>query len=248
MEMQKKNKLPDTSASSSWQENVKKQQVNQSFKKYIIWTGIIAVCVVALVGLVYFANKSTGGASVAGQVEPNLPKVTSEDIIVGNAKASETIVEYADVQCPACAAYNPVVNQVLDNYNGKVRLVYRFFPLPQHQNAVIGAQSAYAAWKLGKFAQMKDKLYDTQADWGELPNDQAQAKFLEYAKSLGMDQNKFKNLMGSQAAKDFVQSDNQEASSLGLNSTPTFFLQGRLIVPQGLSDFKTLIDADLKNK
>lgn len=246
--MQKKKTLPDTSASSSWQENIKKQQRSDGMKKYIIWAGIIAVCVVALGGLIYFANKSTGAASVAGQVESNLPKVTSDDIIVGNPKASETITEYGDMQCPACAQYNPLVNQVLDSYKGKVRLVFRFFPLPQHQNAWVSAEAAYAAWKLGKFPEMKDKLFDSQADWESIPNADAQSKFIGFAKSLGLDQTKFKTLMDSQAAKAFVQNDDNEATSLALNSTPTFFLGNKLIVPQSLTDFKTLIDADLKNK
>jgi protein-disulfide isomerase len=244
--MQKKNRLPDTSASSNWQENLKKQERANGLKKIGIWAGIIAICIVGFAGLVYFVNKSTGSVSVAGREEPNLPKVSGSDIIVGNPEAKETIIEYGDMQCPACAAYNPIVNQVLATYKDQVRLVYRFFPLPQHQNALIGAQGAYAAWKMGKFPEMKDKMFDAQAQWESLSDADAQAKFIGFAKEIGLDQDKFKSLMNSQEAKDFVQHDKNEANTLGLNSTPTFFLGNKLITPNGFDSFKSLIDSDLK--
>lgn len=246
--MQKKN-LPDTSASSNWAENVKKQQKDQSAKKYIVWAGIIAVCVLAFVGLVYFANKSGASAITAGQPVPNLPKVSSSDIIEGNKNAPVTLYEYADLQCPACAAYNPLVNQVLNNYKGKVRVVFRFFPLiGTHSHAALGTQAAYAGFKMGKFKELKDMMFDKQPEWSDLSDSQAQDKFVSYAKSLGLSGDKFRQTMDSTQAQSVAQKSYNDATKLGLRSTPTFFLDGKSISPGGYNDFQSLIDQELKTK
>jgi protein-disulfide isomerase len=246
--MQKK-KLPDTSSSSAWQENIKKQDRSDKAKKYGIWGIIIAVCVVGFAGLAYLTNKTTTSPSIAGKEETNLRKVDDSDIIVGNPKAKITLMEYGDMQCPACAAYNPLVNQVLDDYKGEVRLVYRFFPLTTvHKHAYLSAQAAYAAWKMDKFDDMKNKLFDKQGDWEALSDPDAQNAFVDYAREVGLDQDKFKELMLSKEAKEYVSRSEKEAIGLGLNSTPTFFLGNVFIAPKNLSDFKSLIDQKLSSK
>jgi len=154
------------------------------FKKIAIWGAIVAACVAGLAGLVYLADKS--GSSNSTPVETaNFPGVSENDIIVGDPKAQIIITEYADFQCPACASQNPNINRILSEYDGKVKIVYRFFPLRGiHKNALISGQAGYAAWKLEKFSEMKDMLYDKQADWENLGD--PKEVFEVYAKEIGL--------------------------------------------------------------
>lgn len=243
--MQKKKNLPDTSASSAWQENINKQKRTENTRKYGIWIVVIALCIAGLAGLVFLTSKS--GPSTTPVENANLPKVRASDIILGDKKAKVTLTEYADFQCPACATYNPIVNQVLDNYKGKVKFVFRFFPLLSiHKNALISGQAAYGASKQNKFAEMKDILFDKQADWEGLGD--PREVFMGYAATIkGLDAIKFKTDMNSAEAKNAVSNGEKEALGLGLNSTPSFFLGNKYIVPKGYDDFKTLIDQELKN-
>ncbi|MEK9175840.1 MAG: thioredoxin domain-containing protein [Patescibacteria group bacterium] len=242
--MQKKKNLPDTSPSFNWQENIKKQQRQDNMKKYGIWLGIIALCVAGLAALVMLATKTS--APITPVEQPNLPKVTSEDIMLGDPKAKVTIIEYADMQCPACATYNSIIDQVLENNKGKVRLVFRFFPLRNlHQNALISAQAVYSANKQGKFSEMKDILFNKQSAW-ETEKD-PRSIFEGYAATIkGMDIEKFMADMNSDGAKNVVLNGEKEAIGLGLNSTPSFFIGNKYIVPKGYDDFQALIDQELK--
>lgn len=242
--MQKKN-YSEEHESSNWEKVLKKQQRSEMLKKIAIWGAIVIVCVAGLGTLVKFADKSTSNNSIPQEVA-NLPAPKSTDIIVGDENAKVIITEYADLQCPACASVNPLTNQVLDEYKGKVKLVYRFFPLRGiHKNALISGQAAYGAWRLGKFSEMKDLLYENQPSWENL-NDPRET-FIEYAKEIGLDSGKFQTLMNSDEAKNAVLEGEKEALGLGLNSTPTFFIGNRKFSPRGLEDFKQLIDEELKN-
>lgn len=215
-------------------------------KKVAIWVGIGLACVVGLAILVKLAGGS-GPTTDAATVNTKVKDVSAtNDIILGDPKATITIYEYSDFQCPACAAFNPTINQILDNYNGQVKVVYRFFPLTNiHKNSHIAGQAGYAAWKLGKFSEMKDELFTNQADWENLsdPRD----SFVEYAKSVGMDPVKFKELMNSDEAKNVVNTGEAEALAMGLNSTPSLFIDKKQFAPSDFNTVKSLIDNELKS-
>lgn len=238
--MQKKNYGSEHSA---WQDNLDKEKRESLIKKLVIWGGIGLVTIAGVALLV----KMSGGASLqTTEVVANLPKVSAEDIVVGDKSAKLTLIEYSDFQCPACALYNSIVNQVLSNYPGKVNLVYRFFPLTtSHKNAVVSGQAGYAAWKLGKFSEMKDELFNNQGDWESLSEDEAKKAFIEYAKGIKLDEDQFTKLMNSNEAKAAVLAGEKSALSLGLQGTPTFFLGNKQINPGGYEDFKKLIDTQL---
>lgn len=230
--------------SSSWQDNIKKQERTDMFKKIAMWAGIIAVSIAGLAGLVVLADRSSGSSQQAPVESANFPKINENDIVLGDPSAKVTFTEYADFQCPACASYNPVTNRLLEEYKGKAKLVYRFFPLKSiHKNALISAQAAYAAWKLGKFSEMKDMLYDNQKDWEALSD--PREIFEGYASTIGLDVEKFRGVMNSDEAKKAVEAGEKEAIGLGLNSTPSFFIENKKIQPSGYDDFKKLIDEEL---
>lgn len=229
--------------SSNWEQGLKKQQRTELFKKIALWSGIVAVCVTGLAALVIYADKSTPSTNVAVE-NPNLPKVSEKDIILGDKEAKLTITEYADFQCPACASYNQVTNRLLEEYKGKAKLVYRFFPLRSaHKNALISGQAGYAAYKLGKFSEMKDLLYDHQADWESLAD--PREVFEGYGLTIGLDVEEFRKEMNSDVAKNAVLDGEKEAIGLGLSSTPSFFVGNKQFQPEGYEGFKKVIDEEL---
>lgn len=243
--MQKKNYSSGDESSSEWKKSLKKEERKGLLKKALIWTGVAVACIAGLVLLVKMAGTSSAPSTAPVEVA-NFPGPRENDITLGNSKATVVITEYADFQCPACASYNPLVNKMLKDYDGKIKVVYRFFPLSIHKNAKISGQTAYAAFKMGKFGEMKDLLYENQPSWEGL-NDPKQI-FIAYAKDLVLDTGKFEALMNSDEAKKAVDSGEKEAVGLGLNSTPTFFLGNKQILPRDESQFKKLIDTELKNQ
>lgn len=241
--MQKKD-YSSENQSSNWQDNIKKQEKTEMFKKIAIWGVIILALVAGLAGLVVLADRSSNSNQTAPVETANFPKVSENDIVLGDPKAKVTITEYADFQCPACASYNPVTNRILEEYKGKAKLVYRFFPLRGiHKNALISGQAGYAAQKLGKFSEMKDLLYENQKDWEGLED--PKQVFEGYATSVGLDPKEFRTIMDSAEAKKAVEDGEREAIGLGLNSTPSFFIGNKQFQPEGYEGFKKVIDEEI---
>ncbi len=196
---------------------------------------ILAAVLIGL-GILFLLIKNSS------QPSPKAPAVQGETI----ASSSATLVEYSDFQCPACAAYYPVVKQLTKEFSQDLHFTYRYFPLSSiHKNARISAQAAEAAGKQNKFWEMHDLLFENQSEWSALSD--PKEKFKEYAKFLGLDMEKFQQDLGSKEVKDKVESDYQSGLSLGVNATPTFFLNNQKITnPRSYEEFKTKIEETLK--
>lgn len=208
-------------------------------KQVSIWGGLAVLIIVSVFGLAQISNQSTQPASVlSGEVK--IPAVESSEVTIGTPSAKAVLVEYSDFQCPACALYNPFVKQLLKDFDGKIFYVYRFFPLTQiHKNANISSYAAYAAHLQGKFGLMQDLLFENQKTWAEDPK--AKEIFISYAKKLDLNVTKFEEGMNSDTTKQFVLSQENSAGSF-LNSTPTFFLNGKRIQnPKSYEEFKKLV-------
>ncbi len=137
-----------------------------------------------------------------------------------------TVVEFSDFQCPACAAVSPELNQLVGE--GSITLVYRYFPLPQHQNALLAARAAEAAQQQDKFWPFHDQLFSTQQAWENLSSSDASAYFANIASTLGLDVEKWKADLDTSAVRDAVQADADAASSLKLPGTPSLFINDTL--------------------
>lgn len=227
-----------------WQEKAKLEERNAKFKKYSLWAGLIAIIGLVIWGLFAIVTAPTTPTSQKVSIAP----VSSKDITLGNPKAKATLVEYSDFQCPACAGYYPLVKQLLNEYKDKVYFVYRIFPLTNiHPNSHISAQAAYAAKKQNKFFEMEDLLFTNQKDWSETSD--PRGIFMDYAKQLKLDAKVFQTDMNSDEAKKYVNDSENQALSEGMNSTPSFILNGSKITnPQNYEDFKKLIDNELNKK
>ncbi|MBI5138917.1 MAG: DsbA family protein [Candidatus Vogelbacteria bacterium] len=210
-------------------------------KNTIIWVLFLVVVVGVVVGIIYSAKK--GNPDVKDTVYDI--QVSEEDQVKGSNNPKLTIVEYSDYQCPACAVYAPVVDEIMKNYGSTTRLVYKDFPLDQHKNGKIASYAAEAAGLQGKYWEMHDELFKTQADWSE--SETALKTFSEYAANLGLDTKKFAVDVSSDAVKQRVERDITSGKEYRVSYTPTFFLNGKRIEnPAGYEAFKTLIDATAK--
>lgn len=204
---------------------------------------IVIITVLVVAGAIFWGIRTQDSGSKNVNVE-----VTDEDTYLGNKDAKVTLVEYSDFQCPACKAYEDIVKQIRDSYSAEdLRIVYRHFPLRSiHPNADLAAQAAEAAGEEGKFWEMKDELFKNQSEWSQEKD--PRGLFGAYAKAIGLDVAEFdEDLLPEDDSKERVEKDYQSGVALGVNSTPTFILNGVILKnPQNLDEFKKLIDAELK--
>lgn len=213
-------------------------------KEIAIWFSAIAVLIGGLWLLINAVNSSP---SPSVPLVIKIPEVSSQDLAIGSPSARVTLVEYSDFQCPACKIYAPLVTMLSSDFPKDLRVVYRFFPLTNiHQNALLSAQAAYAASLQGKFWEMHDLLFKNQSDWSDK---QARNIFIGYAKNLKLDTEKFIKDMDSESTKQFLDKSANNAISIGINSTPSFFVNGTYIQnPAGYAEFKKIIQDEINKK
>lgn len=210
--------------------------------------GIGLLTVLILVGGVFFLSKSSPATvDDAGNTKRADGKllVKEDSYFAGNKKAKVTIVEFADFQCPACSSAQPIVKRIIEDYKDKIFFVFRHFPLPQHKNAKLAGLVGEAAGAQGKFWQMYDMLYENQSEWGE--SSKPMDFFTKYAQDLGLNVDKLKEDIKKDALANKMQRDLDDGNAVGVNSTPTFYVNGLQLrgVPQ-YSELQKLIESELK--
>lgn len=210
--------------------------------KVIIGIGVLAVAILA--GIVVFGSSTIPTTTPAKQVE-KAELVRPESHAVGPTDAKVTVVEFADFQCPACAATHPVMKQLMGEYADRVRFVHRNFPLSSiHPNAELAARAAESAGLQGKFWEMYDKLFETQAQWSTQVN--PEGTFTGYAKDLGLDTAKFKDDLGSEKVTEIIALDKGDSQALGLTSTPTIYINDQQFAgDRSYEGLKSAIEAGL---
>jgi protein-disulfide isomerase len=164
----------------------------------------------------------------------------ASDPSVGNAKAPVTIVEFSDFQCPFCLRAAPTIKQLRETYGDKVRVVWKDFPLTQiHPQAFKSAEAGHCAAEQGKFWEYHDKLFGNQQ---ALQPDSLK----QYAKEAGMDASRFDSCLDSSKYAERVRDSVAAGSRLGVSSTPTVFVNGRMLEgAQPYEVFAAVIDEEL---
>lgn len=209
------------------------------------WLGVILIAtVVLLFGGVFLLSRGGSSKDIAGVNVSQIDYAKGQKI--GSDSAKVKLVEFSDFQCPACQAAEPALKQVLSKYPNDLQFIYRHFPLPQHAYGRQAASYAEAAGEQGKFWEMHDKLFETQTEWSALGDSDATTFFLRIAKELGLDENKIKQSLAENTFKSKIDSDIAEAQSLGVNSTPTFFVNGRKLNLQSFDDLNATVAEELK--
>jgi len=159
---------------------------------------------------------------------------------IGPENAPITIVEFSDYQCPYCRRWHEQVYQpLLNEYPGKIRVVYRHFPLTSiHPDAFPAAEAAMCAGEQNAYWQFHEKIFSSDALGSSV--------YTQYAQELGLDMTAFDACITEHKYQEAVQADLDFAVNLGVRSTPTFFINGLAIVgAQPLDIFKQVIDKEL---
>jgi protein-disulfide isomerase len=159
----------------------------------------------------------------------------------GTAEAPVTLALFTDFQCPYCARIVPLLNQVLEKNKGKVKLVFKNFPLNTHQFARKAAAAALAAGKQGKFWELHDRLFQ---NYNRL-NDQV---VQEQAQQLGLDLQKFQKDMNDPQIAQAINQDYQDGVKAGVRGTPTIYVNGALLRNSNPEGFQAAIDKELEKK
>ena len=206
-------------------------------KRIGLWMGAILGLAILVFGLIKITEPKPSEDMWLADSSPSV------EWAKGNRASQIHLVEYSDFQCSFCAKYHRITKKVIDDMGEDVRLTFRHYPLKRHVNAELAAISAEAAGRQGKFWEMHDLLFERQNEWANKGNQAAEKLFIQYAKDLNLNSKKFRQDLGSQVVLDEVRSDYQSGQRSGVNSTPTFFLNGRKIlqIPQTYETLKALI-------
>ncbi len=165
-----------------------------------------------------------------------------DDAIMGDKNAPVTIISFEDYQCPFCKrAFEQSVLQVKKDYidDGRVRYIFRDFPLGFHPEAQFAAEASECAHEQGKFWEYHDALYENQQSLGS-------ALYIQLAQQIGLDDDKFKTCIDTRKYSQEVKDDFSYGSKVGVTGTPTFFINGiKLVGAQPYQSFKQIIDDEL---
>jgi len=196
-------------------------------------------------------NKKAAPAAAAPAPQPAAApdKVDPSQLKIGNAvtrgpkNAPITLFAFSDFQCPFCARGAGTIEEVMKEYDGKVQLVFKAYPLPFHQEAPAAHRAALAAAKQGKFWEMHDKLFETMKEF------KTEGHFQKLAQELGLNMAKFNTDFNSEELKKQVDAEMAEGTAVGVRGTPAFFINGnRVVGAQPFPKFKEVIDAELAKK
>jgi protein-disulfide isomerase len=211
--------------------------------------------IVGVVGLAAIG----GGAGLYQAKRPHLLKIPQDKAIPGkpdtekmhvrgDPDAPVTVEEFGDFECPPCGSISPFLDQLLNEYKPRLRLVFRNFPLKPHKHARVAAFAAEAAGLQGKFWEMHDVLYREQDVWSKVDN--PQQLFEDYAGTIGLNVSELKKDMESEKVRQRVDADRERGESLGIKLTPSLFVNNAEVPqdkrnPRGMHD---VIDQALKEK
>jgi protein-disulfide isomerase len=140
----------------------------------------------------------------------------------GAPMAPVTIVEFSDFQCPHCAAAHPELARLVREFEGQVKLIFKHFPLEAHSRATAAARAAEAARHQGKFWEMHDVLFEHQHQLED-------SELERYASMLGLDLERFRTDVASDETRERVDADREQGKRLGIEGTPTIYINGRLL-------------------
>lgn len=204
-------------------------QGNKNMTAIII--GVVVVLFVAFFGYMIYSAKHQQAVDAAKPVQ-----IANTGWFEGSPTAPNTLTEFADFQCPACGYFEPMVEKLLQDDKGKFKLQYKYFPLQMHQYAMITAEAAEAAGRQGKFWPMHDQLFKQQE---AIENSQNPQPIIDkIAQSIGLNMDQFHKDMKDKSVAAKIQSIQDEGIKLGVNETPTFYVNGHHLINPS-SDYNT---------
>ncbi|MFD1522628.1 DsbA family protein [Pseudonocardia yunnanensis] len=210
----------------------------------------VAAVAAAVLALVLLVSRPSTPAPESADASAGSP-VSSEVLVRENshrlstaADGRVTLVEFLDFECEACGAAFPMVEQLRNEYAGRVTFVTRYFPIPSHANAENAAVAVEAAARQGRFEAMYQRMFETQAQWGEQQESKAEL-FRGFAADLGLDMAAYDRAIADPATLDRVLADKRDGEVAGVQGTPTFFLNGVQLRVRSGDDLRAAIDLAL---
>lgn len=201
----------------------------------LLMIGIPILVIGAVLVLLYNNSQS----SIA---DDNARLVRDDSPIYGAAEAPVSLVEFLDPECESCRSAYPAIKEIIETYDGRVRLIVRYSP--RHVNSVLALMAIEAAGEQGRYWEMMDLLFTRQPEWGEQRVETPQV-FTAYAQELGLDMTQFQAAMQNPIYREKIERDRQDGEALGVDGTPTFFVNGELVEPLNYDRLIAMIDAAL---
>ena len=198
-------------------------------RRYLPFVIVGAVALIALSGATIFYRTNRRALLSISQ-----DRATESKHVRGPADAAATLDEFGDFECPPCGYLSGPIKQMEEDYHSSLRVVFHHFPLVEnHRHAMEGALAAEAAGRQGRFWEMHDLLYRTQAVWTKADN--VEGALHSYAAMLRLNVTRFKQDMASAEVRARVEADQEEGKKLGVKNTPTLFLNGTEVPPASLA-------------
>lgn len=219
-------------------------------RNVVLTVGLVVSATIAFVVALTVSGPTTSVDDTAqgtapGAVAPAELLVRPDSHLLSTAPDGEvTFVEFLDFECEACRAVFPVVEELREEYQGRVSFVLRYFPIPSHANAENAAIAVEAAARQGKLEAMYQRMYQTQPEWGEQQESRADV-FRGFAQDLGLDMAAYDRTVTEPATLERVRSDQNDGIALGVEGTPTFFVNGTRLEPRTTDDLRAALDRAL---
>lgn len=204
----------------------------------VVGFALVIAAMVLLSGASNRGQAADAGAGPAQVVHDDSHRLSTA------AEGAPVFVEFLDFECESCRAAFPAVEQLREEYGDRVTFVVRYFPIPSHANAENAAVAVEAAAQQGQLEAMYRRMFETQTEWGEQRESKADV-FRGFAQDLGLDMDAYDRAVADPATLERVRRDRDDGAALGVEGTPTFFLDGERIQPSSLDDLRAQFDAAL---
>lgn len=209
-------------------------------KVFLMVAAIVAVLIFG--ALILMSGNQGGEEKKVGAGEISV-LTKPHNLILGNSDAKVTIVEFLDPECEACRAMHPIVKRVLADYEGQIKLVIRYMPL--HGNSKLAAVMLEEAREQGKFEEALEIIFAKQPEWGDHGNPRPEL-LPDLLVSVGLDRASLdpSNLMAKHGWK--VDQDEADGTTLGVQLTPTFFVNGVMLREIGYGPLREAVEIALQ--
>lgn len=221
-------------------------KLGTNVKISLLLTGIMITAVIAVILGAVVNAPSPSASPGTNEVTPSYSALRPDTHILDDAgEGAVTLVEFLDFECEACGAFYPIIEELRKEFAGEVTFAFLYFPLPGHVNSTTAALAVEAAAQQGKLEAMFARMYETQAEWGESQESKADL-FRQYADELGLNLVEYDAAVAAPETLERVKVDFDGGVALGVESTPTFFLNDRPLRLTSFDDLRAAIKAELQ--
>ncbi len=209
---------------------------------------VFAASITAIIIAVNSGDKWGGSGDEPGSVSTSTGEPIGEHVR-GKEDSDVVVIEYADMQCPGCAAMMPVMDSMYEKYGSKVKFIYRHYPINSHKNSKAAATAVEAAGRQGYFWEMLSSVFANQIDWyyesGSELTDAFVVLFKEVSSGKG-DVSRFRTDLGDLAIATKIDEDKQLGIKSDITATPSIFVNGKMVETLSASTVSSMIEEALK--